>query len=188
MKIGVLALQGNFSAHYKKILDFGETPIFVKDQKSLFQCDGLIIPGGESTVMSKMLDYNDLRNSIIDIKDKVAIMGVCAGMILLSKTNAYNNLNTLSIMDFEVEKNGYGRQIHSFNSKINFMPYKKNIDACFIRAPKVSKYSKKIKCLAEFDGNPILLTDGFHLASSFHPEYSSSFEIYDYFKSIIKDK
>ena len=186
MKIGVLALQGNYSAHYKKILEFDENPIYVKDQKSLFQCDGLIIPGGESTVMSKMLDYNNLRNSIIDIKDKMPIMGVCAGMVLLSMTKNYKNLKTLSIMDFEVERNGYGRQIYSFNSKINFIPSKKNINVCFIRAPKVSKFSKKIKCLAKLNENPILLTDGYHLASSFHPEYSSGFEIYNYFKNIIK--
>jgi len=186
LKIGVLALQGNFSVHYKKILEFGETPIYVKDKKSLFECDGLIIPGGESTVMSKMLDYNNLRKSIIDIKDKISIMGVCAGMVLLSTTNNSKNLKTLSIMDFEVERNGYGRQIHSFNSKINFMSSKKNIDVCFIRAPKVLKYSKKIKCLAKLNEDPILLTDGHHLALSFHPEYSSSFEIYNYFKNIIK--
>ena len=94
----------------------------------------LIMPGGESTVISKMLDYNNLRNSIIDIKDKIPIMGVCAGMVLLSKTNTYKNLKTLSIIDFEVERNGYGRQIYSFNSKINFIPSKQTINACFIRA------------------------------------------------------
>ncbi len=188
MKIGVLALQGNFSSHYKKILEFGENPIYVKDQKSLYQCDGLIIPGGESTVMSKMLDYNNLRDSIIDIKDRITIMGVCAGMVLLSKTNTYHNLNTLSIMDFEVERNGYGRQIHSFNSTIQFIPLQQNIKACFIRAPKVLKYSKKIKCLAKLDKTPVLLTDGNHLVSSFHPEYSNGFHIYNYFKNLIKDK
>lgn len=187
MKIGVLALQGNFSAHHKKILEFGENPIYVKDKKNLHKCDGLIIPGGESTVMSKMLDYNNLRNSIIDIQDKITIMGVCAGMVLLSKTNTYKNLETLSIMDFEVERNAYGRQIYSFNSKINFLPSKKTINACFIRAPKVFKYSKKIKCLAKLDKNPILLTDGKHLACSFHPEYSSGFDIYNYFKNLIKN-
>ena len=91
MKIGVLALQGNYSEHYKKILKFGETPIYVKDQSTLFKCDGLIIPGGESTVMSKMLDYDDLRTLIINLKNKINIFGVCAGMIMLSKTNNYKN-------------------------------------------------------------------------------------------------
>ena len=186
MKIGVLALQGNFSVHHQKILEFGETPIYVKDQKSLYQCDGLIIPGGESTVISKMLDYNKLRNLIIDLKDQINIMGVCAGMVLLSKTVKYQNLKTLSIMDFEVNRNGYGRQIYSFNSEITFLPSKSSFKACFIRAPKVYKYSKEIKCLATLNQNPIVLTDGQHLACSFHPEYSSNFDIYNYFKNLIE--
>ena len=98
MKIGILALQGNYSEHYRKILEFGETPIYIKDKSSLFECDGFIIPGGESTVMSKMLDYNDLRKSILDVKDKIHIMGVCAGMVMLSKTIGCKNLKTLSII------------------------------------------------------------------------------------------
>ena len=106
MSIGVLALQGNYYEHLVKLQALNLKPIKVKDKIDLFKCDGLIIPGGESTTMSKMLDYKDLRKSILDIKDKIHIMGVCAGMILLSKTKNYNNLNTLSIMNFEVERNG----------------------------------------------------------------------------------
>ena len=186
MNIGVLALQGNFSANYKKILEFGETPIYVKNKESLYKCDGLIIPGGESTVMSKMIDYNNLRESIIDIKDKISLMGVCAGMVLLSKTDKYKNLKTLSIMDFEVERNGYGRQIHSFNANINLKFLEKTINACFIRAPKVLKYSSNIKCLANYGNDQILLTDGNHIVSSFHPEYSSGYDVYNYFKNLIE--
>ena len=75
---------------------------------------------------------------------------------------------------------------YSAYSIINFIPSKQTINACFIRAPKVLKFSKKIKCLAKLNENPILLTDGYHLASSFHPEYSSDFQVYNYFKNIIK--
>ena len=107
--VGVLALQGNCSEHYKKILQFGETPIYVKNKISLLKCDALIIPGGESTVMSKMLDYNNLRKTILELKNKINIMGVCAGMIMLSSTMSYKNLSPLSIMNFQVKRNGYGR-------------------------------------------------------------------------------
>ena len=186
MNIGVLALQGNFSANYKKILEFGETPIYVKNKKDLFKCDGLIIPGGESTVMSKMLDFNDLRQSLYDLKDKISFMGICAGMVLLSKTNNYNNLKTLSIMNFKVKRNGYGRQVHSFNKKINLLINDKDINACFIRAPKVSEFSNDIKCLGKLNQDPVLLTDGKHLVSAFHPEYSDGYEIYEYFKKLIE--
>ena len=178
MNIGVLSLQGNYLEHCKKISELVNV-ISVKTEDDLLQCDGLIIPGGESTVISKMLDYKDLRKSILELKDKIHIMGVCAGMIILSKTENYNNLKTLSIMDFKVRRNAWGRQIHSFNSKINLSFSNKTINATFIRAPKIISYSNKIKCLAKFNNEPILLTDGKHLACSFHPEYSHGFDVYN---------
>lgn len=185
MNIGVLSLQGNYLEHCKKINELVNV-INVKTENDLFQCDGLIIPGGESTVMSKMLDYKNLRKSILELKDKIHIMGVCAGMIILSKTNNYNNLKTLSIMDFKVKRNGWGRQIHSFNSEIELSFSKDTIDATFIRAPKVISYSEKIKCLAKFNNEPILLTDNKHLACAFHPEYSKGFDVYNYFFNLIE--
>ena len=185
MKIGVLALQGNYSEHYRKILEFGEQPIYIKDKTSLFKCDGFIIPGGESTVISKMLDYNNLRKSILDVKDKINIMGVCAGMIMLSKTKGYKNLKTLSIMDFKVERNGYGRQIKSFNSSVE-LSTGGLVSATFIRAPKITSFNESIRCLAKFNDSPVLITDGSHLACSFHPEYSPDFSIYNYFKELIE--
>ena len=185
MKIGVLALQGNYSEHYNKISRFGEVPIYIKDKSTLFKCDGLIIPGGESTVISKMLDYNGLRKSILEIKDKINIMGVCAGMIMLSQTTKYENLKPLSIMDFEVKRNGYGRQINSFNSLVE-LSSGDSVSATFIRAPKIISWNKSIKCLAKFNNDPVLITDGKHLASSFHPEYSLDFSVYNYFKQLIE--
>ena len=185
MKIGVLALQGNYAEHYRKILEFGSTPIYIKDKATLFKCDGLIIPGGESTVISKMLDYNDLRASILDVKDKINIMGVCAGMIMLSKTIGYKNLKTLSIMDFKVQRNGYGRQINSFNSSVE-LSTGDLVSATFIRAPKIISCNKSIKCLAKLNDSPVLISDGNHLACSFHPEYSPDFSIYNYFKELIE--
>ena len=158
MNIGILSLQGNYFEHYKKINELVNV-IIVKTENDLFKCDGLIIPGGESTVISKMLDYKDLRKTILESKDKIHIMGVCAGMIMLSKTDNYNNLNTLSIMDFKVQRNGWGRQIYSFNSDIKLSFSKSTISATFIRAPKVTSYSNQIECLAKINNEPILLTD-----------------------------
>ena len=185
MNIGVLCLQGNYFEHLAKLKNFGLNKIEVRNKNDLFKCDGLIIPGGESTAMSKLLDYKDLRKSILEIKDKIHIMGVCAGMILLSNTNKYKNLKTLSIMDFEVERNGWGRQIHSFNKKIKFSFSNNEIIGTFIRAPKITSYSNEIKCLSMIGNEPILLTDGKHLACSFHPEYSDDLSIYQYFINLI---
>mgnify|MGYP001304437253 CR=1 FL=1 len=184
MNIGILSLQGNYLEHYKKINELVNV-ISVKKESDLFQCDGLIIPGGESTVISKMLDYKDLRKSILESKNKIHIMGVCAGMIMLSKTNNYNNLKTLSIMDFKVKRNGWGRQVYSFNSDINLSFSNSIINATFIRAPKVTSCSNQVKCLATFNNEPILLTDGKHLACSFHPEYSQGTDVYNYFFELI---
>ena len=188
MNIGVLSLQGNYFEHLKKIELLEFKSIKVKTKNDLFKCDGLIIPGGESTTMSKLLDYQDLRRSILEIKDKIHIMGVCAGMVLLSKTTKYNNLKTLSIMDFKVERNGWGRQINSFNKKIKLSFSAKKIMGTFIRAPKIISYNDRIECLAMIDNEPILLTDGRHLACSFHPEYSDNLSIYKYFLNLINSK
>ena len=186
MNIGVLSLQGNYSEHLRKLESLNLKPIKVKNKTDLLKCDGLIIPGGESTVISKMLDFQGLREAILEIKDKIHIMGVCAGMVLLSKTEKYHNLKTLSIMDFEVERNGWGRQIHSFNQKIKTSFSDTEFTGTFIRAPKVINYSDSIECLAMVDNEPILITDKHHLACSFHPEYSSGFDVYNYFFSLIE--
>ena len=185
MNIGVLSLQGNYSEHLIKLESLDFKPIKVKNKIDLFKCDGLIIPGGESTTMSKMLDFQGLRESILEIKDKIHIMGVCAGMVLLSDTSNYNNLETLSIMDFKVNRNGWGRQIHSFNQKIKTSFSDNEFIGTFIRAPKIISYSDSIKCLAKVKNEPVLITDNHHLACSFHPEYSNDLSVYKYFFKLI---
>tara|TARA_B110000116_G_scaffold205479_1_gene180628 strand:+ start:142 stop:711 length:570 start_codon:yes stop_codon:yes gene_type:complete len=187
LNIGILSVQGNYYEHYKKIQNLDVNVFLVKKNKDLLKCNGLIIPGGESTTISKMIDFLDLRKTILELKDKINIMGICAGMVMLSNTKNYSNLKTLSLMDFEVEKNGWGRQINSFNSKINLPFSDKEINGTFIRAPKVIKYNKnKIKSLAKIKSQSILLTDGKHIAASFHPEYAEGHDLYNYFFSLIK--
>ena len=187
MKIGVLSLQGNFDKHINRLSSFNVETVKVKNKSSLLKCDGLIIPGGESTTMSKMLDFNNLRNSIIELKDTINIMGVCAGMILLSKTTSYNNLKTLNIMDFSVIRNGWGRQIFSFNQTIETSLSKDKFTGTFIRAPKVISHSKSLECLSEIDGTPTLLSDGRHIGCAFHLEYSNDNSIYEYFLNLIRN-
>ena len=185
MKIGILSLQGNYSHHSSKLLEMGIESYSVRDRNSLFKCDGLIIPGGESTTMSNLLDFQDLRKSFDEIKGKINIFGICAGMVLLSKTNGYENLDTLGIMDFTVERNSWGRQIYSFNGQVDLLFNNKKMDTTFIRAPRVDFFSKDIDILGKYENIPVLLTDGKHLASSFHPEYSVGIDIYDYFIKLI---
>jgi len=187
LKIGVLSLQGNFDEHINRLSSFNVETIKVKNKSSLLECDGLIIPGGESTTMSKMLDFNNLRDTIVELKDRINIMGVCAGMILLSNTTNYHNLETLNIMDFKVERNGWGRQIFSFNQTIETSLSKDKFTGTFIRAPKVVSYSKSLKCLSEIKSTPILLSDGRHIGCAFHLEYSNDNSIYEYFLKLIRN-
>lgn len=187
MNIGVLSLQGNFNEHINKLKSYDVNVFKVKSKSELFKCDGLIIPGGESTTISKMLNYKDLRSALISVKDKINFLGTCAGMILLSKTKGYKNLETLSIMDFKVLRNGWGRQIFSFNDSLKTSLSEKSFNGTFIRAPKVISHSEHLSCLSYYKDSPVILTDGRHLACSFHIEYSSDNSVYDHFFKLIRN-
>ncbi len=182
MKIGILALQGNYHKH-KKVMDIlGIDNIFIRNGKDLDRCDSLIIPGGESTTISKQIDNNQLRSILIDFARTNAIMGTCAGMILLSTTRPTDNMIPLGLMDFTIDRNAWGRQIHSFSAKINLdFDNKKSFNAIFIRSPKINIIGKDVHVLSKYDNEPVLLSSGIHLVSSFHPEIGDDFRIHEYF-------
>ena len=139
-KIGILALQGNFDQH-KKMLDLlGIDNIFIRYSSDVEKCDAIVIPGGESTTMSKQIDRNNLRHVLKEYSKTNSLFGTCAGMILLSSTKESKNLRPLGIMDFSVNRNAYGRQIESFSADLH-LDFSDNTDfhAVFIRAPKISK-------------------------------------------------
>lgn len=187
MIIGVLALQGDFELHQNMLSKLGVPSISIKYPYELEKCDGLIIPGGESTTISKLIDSNGFRLPIIKYSRNNSIFGTCAGMILLSATESNENLKPLNIMDFTVTRNGWGRQIFSFTKEVNidFSERFKYL-ATFIRAPKVLTIKDSIRVLSKLNEEAILLTDGFHLASSFHPEFGSDPQIHNYFINLVK--
>ena len=182
MKVGILALQGNFKRH-KTVMDIlGIENKLIRYAKELDKCESLIIPGGESTAISKQMDNNQLRNKLNDFAISNPIFGTCAGMIMLSSTVATDNMVPLNIMDFQVERNAWGRQIHSFSDDINlYFDKSRSFHAVFIRSPKIKRISKDLKILSTYDDDPILLTNGMHLVSSFHPEIGNDFRIHEYF-------
>ena len=188
MKVGILALQGSFKQHKKAMDILGIENKFVRYANELDQCDSLIIPGGESTTISKQLDNNQLRNHLIDFSITNPIFGTCAGMIMLSSTMVTDNMIPLNIMDFEAERNAWGRQIHSFADDINLNFDKgRSFHAVFIRAPKIKRLGKDVQVLATYNNDPILLTNGMHLVSSFHPEIGNDFRIHEYFINQINE-
>ena len=181
-KIGILALQGNFDQH-KKMLDLlGIDNVFIRYSYDVDKCDALVIPGGESTTMSKQIDANNLRHALKEYSKTNSLFGTCAGMILLSSTKESKNLRPLGIMDFTVDRNAYGRQIESFSDdlQLNFSD-DTDFHAVFIRSPKVSKIGKNIKILAKYKKQPVMITDGRHFVTTFHPEIGSDIRIHNYF-------
>jgi len=181
-KIGILALQGNFDQH-KKMLDLlGINNIFIRYLSDVDKCDAIVIPGGESTAISKLIDRNNLRHVLTEYAKTNSLFGTCAGMILLSSNNESKNLMPLGIMDFTVHRNAYGKQIKSFSDDLQ-LDFSDDADfhAVFIRSPKVSKIGKNIKILAKYKKQPVMITDGRHFATTFHPEIGSDIRIHNYF-------
>ena len=160
----------------------GTNNIYVRYPKDLKTCDALIIPGGESTTISKQIDNNQFRKKLIEFALAKPILGTCAGMIMLSTSMPRANMSPLNIMDFQIERNAWGRQVDSFSTNIN-LKFDENMPfhAVFIRAPKISNIGMDVHVLASYNNEPVLLTNGTHVVSSFHPEIGEDYRIHEYF-------
>ena len=189
MNIGILALQGNYYQHKSALDILGIKNTLIRHAKQLDICDSLIIPGGESTTISKLIDNNKLRNILIDFAMNNPILGTCAGMIMLSTTVPTDNMVPLNIMDFQVKRNAWGAQVHSFTEDI-YLDFDKDrsFHAVFIRAPKISRINKSMQVLSTYDNEPVLVSDGMHIVSAFHPEIGNDFRIHKYFINHINER
>jgi len=187
LKIGVLGIQGAIQEHLSTLKKAGVEPTWVKDRKELDSVAALVMPGGESTTMIKLLKrfemWEALRNRI---EDGMPVLATCAGMILLSKTieNVVNQ-DSLGVLDISVRRNGYGRQINSFEvdlqiDEIGPEPFR----AVFIRAPKIESIGGEVRVLTSYEESPVLIRQGNVLAASFHPELTGDLRIHRYFLKI----
>ena len=173
IKIGVLELQGNFESHHKILKKLGYDSVGVKNSSDLECLDGLVLPGGESTTMSLLIDSFNLRDSLLDFSKNKPILGTCAGLILMSKNiENESKVNPLGILDITIGRNAYGRQIMSKKEKINMEIDSNLIDfeVTLIRAPKIKGVGNEIQVLLELDDSPIAVYNGMHMGLSFHPE------------------
>ena len=173
IKVGILELQGDFELHHNILRELGYTSFSVKESTDLENLDGLIIPGGESTTMSLLIDSFNLRKSILDFSKENPILGTCAGLILMARAiEDESKVNPLGILDIEVSRNAYGRQIMSRKENITIESDSKtfNMELTLIRAPKILKINKSINVIAEIDNSPAAVFDGRHMGLSFHPE------------------
>ena len=188
-KVGILALQGDFAAHEAVIARAGGKPVQVRNAKQFDEIDGLIIPGGESTTMLKLLHYDHLMQPLAGFAKHKPIFGTCAGLILLAKNVTNPAQESLAALDITVERNGYGRQNDSRIAEIDLEPgFEKNaearkLEAVFIRAPIIRNVGAAVKILARYKGDPVLIEQGIHLGSSFHPELTSDGRVHSYFLS-----
>jgi 5'-phosphate synthase pdxT subunit len=167
--VGVLALQGDFEAHRKALERAGARAIEVRSADQLAQCDGLIIPGGESTTMLKLLDIEGLTGPVRQFGAHKPIYGTCAGAILLAHEVTGPHQPSLDLMNITVQRNAYGRQI---DSRIAKVPVKDGgeFEAVFIRAPIIRKIGENANVLASYQGDPIWVEQGRHMVTTFHPE------------------
>lgn len=186
MLIGVLALQGAFIEHINILKKLNINCVEIrKKEDALIDFDGLIIPGGESTCMGKLLReldiYQVLKNKI---ENGLPVYGTCAGMILLAKS-IENNEPHLATMDIDVRRNAYGRQLSSFSIKEKF-DEEKDVEMVFIRAPFIKSVGKNVKVLSIVNNNIVAALQGNQLVTSFHPELTNDTRVHEYFIEIIK--
>lgn len=185
MKIGVLDIQGSVDEHLEKLRELSEELGFevvrVKEPRDLADVVGLIIPGGESTTIGMLLRRFGLRDAILArVADGMAVWGTCAGAILLAKNiSGEQKADTLGLMDIEVVRNGYGRQLDSFEGVVSFDGA--DVPAVFIRAPKIASVGDRVEVLASLHGDVVACREGKLMATTFHPELTSDLSLHRYF-------
>lgn len=178
-KVGVLALQGDFAAHGAALERAAAEPIFVRDADQLKDLDGLVIPGGESTTMLKLLHYDHLLEPLARFGRERPIFGTCAGAILLANEVTHPRQESLALLDIGVERNGYGRQLDSRVAELDPEPEFQTragagkLEAVFIRAPIIRRVGPQARVLMRYQGDPVLVEQGRHLVATFHPELTA---------------
>ncbi len=179
MMIGVLALQGNFREHVAVLRKLGADVVEVRLPEQLDGLDGLVIPGGESTAITRLMRLYGLEDALRAFTGPV--FGTCAGMILLDRAH-------LGLIDLEVERNAYGRQVASFEAELALAGDDEPLTGIFIRAPRVAEWGPEVEVLASHAGEPVLLRDGRILVAAFHPELTGDTRVHERFLELVREE
>jgi 5'-phosphate synthase pdxT subunit len=178
LRIGVLALQGNFREHVAVLRRLGAEPVEVRKAGELAGLDGLVIPGGESTTFMRLMRLYGLDEAVRAFEGPV--FGTCAGMIVLDR-------NHLGLVDLAVRRNAFGRQAASFETDLDVEGEQTPIRAVFIRAPWVEELGPNVEVLAEIDGRPVLAREGRYLVAAFHPELTDDTRLHERFLDAVRE-
>jgi pyridoxal 5'-phosphate synthase pdxT subunit len=179
VKIGILAVQGDFREHAAMLRRLGAEPVEVRKPEQLDELDGLVIPGGESTAIMRLIRIYGLEEGLRRFGRPV--FGTCAGMILLDREH-------LGLVDLAVRRNAYGRQVASFEADLALAGEDEPLRGVFIRAPRVSDVGAGVEVLAEHLGEPVLLRDGRYLVASFHPELTDDPRVHERFLEMVREE
>ena len=189
MQVGVLALQGAFAAHSDCLTSIGVQSIEVRNPEQLSSVDALLMPGGESSTMSQLLESSGLFDPIAArIADGMPVFGTCAGMILLASEilDGRSDQRNFSAIDISVRRNAFGRQVDSFEATVNSSVG--DFHGVFIRAPRIERVGENVEVLGSINDEPVLVRQGNVLAASFHPELSNDARLHEYFVSITANR
>jgi 5'-phosphate synthase pdxT subunit len=186
MKVGVLALQGDFEAHARALVEAGAEAVEVRTAGELESVDGLVIPGGESTTMLKLMSYYEMFEPLRAFAAKCPVFGTCAGAILVASEVLNPAQASLNLVDLTIERNGYGRQLDSRVVKItdHSLGGDPELEVVLIRAPIIKRTTGKI--LASYLADPILVDYGRHMVATFHPELTADTRVHRLFLSKIQ--
>ena len=178
MKIGVLAVQGNFREHVAMLRRLGVDAVEVRKPEQLGGLDGLVVPGGESTTFMRLMRLYGLDEALRTFDGPM--FGTCAGMIVLDRRH-------LGLVDLEVDRNAYGRQVASFEADLQLPGEDDPLRGVFIRAPRVRNHGADVEVLAEHGGEPVLLRQGRFLVASFHPELTEDTRVHELFLEQVRE-
>ena len=184
MKVGVLALQGAFARHLQVLGGLGAATTEVRTTEDLLEVDALVLPGGESTTMSMLLDSSGLHDAVADrITSGMPVLGTCAGMILLARhvADGRPDQRSFAAIEIDVLRNGYGRQVDSFEADLDVAGLDEPFHGVFIRAPVVEWVGDGVEVLGTVDGRPVLCRQGAVVVASFHPEMPGDGRIHGWF-------
>lgn len=180
-RVGVLSLQGDFALHAAAVRELGGEPVRVSLPEHLRDLSALILPGGESTTMLRLLDSTGLRAPVERAVRELPVLGTCAGLILLAREADRLPCPTLDALDITAERNAWGRQVHSFTGRVRLEPAGDEVEGVFIRAPRIRRVGPGVEVVARLDGEPVGVRRGRVAALAFHPELTPDRRLHAWF-------